>query len=113
MESEVNTLVMATSIRESMLMGCRKDSVSTSGLMAASIKATSSKDSEVGMACGMPAIPNLVNPTKVITPWTKSQTMECTNGRTDGYTKATSRMTIVMAMASSLRAKNVCTEAIG
>lgn len=113
MALEINNSAMEIFTRASMLMDCLKDSVSTSGLMAASTKATSNKDSEAGMACGMRTIPSLASLIRDTTPWTRSQPMGCTSGRTDGYTKATSRMIIGMGMGSSSKAKNACTGDIG
>ncbi len=65
------------------------------------------------MECGIPNLATTVKFTKAITIWIKNQATVFTNGRMDGYTKATSRTTIEMGMESSSMAKNVHTRGIG
>lgn len=82
METEITT-------RGSSSTACQKAMESIFGTMEVLSKAISSKVSEMATEFGLPARIGY-NLIKGTTLWTKNQDMDCTNGITDGFTRATS-----------------------
>ena len=110
-------LEIAIIIRDNISMDFLKVSASISGLMEATIREISSRDSEVGMVFGRwtPKMMNRihVNSIKDIIQWIKNLGMESMNGKMDGHIKAISKMIIVMAMGNCMIWINVSIRVFG
>lgn len=94
-------------------MGFLKVLDNINGMMVALTKEILSKDSEVGTVYGVSGMESALRIIKAIMQWIRNQVMGFINGKMDGFTKETSKMTIGMGMDNSMMESNVFIAAFG
>lgn len=104
---------METIIKDNMLMDFPKGLESINGVMVAFTKVTLSKGSEMDMEYGVQIINNMLRVIKGIIQQTRSQAMEYTNGKMDGFIEETFRMIIETVMGNFLMVIRACIRDIG